>query len=201
MPYSQSLDSVILSFNKISILENLDRAPKLSVLDLHNNKIDVLPDSILSMSALKTLNLSNNNLSDLPPRLGLMDNLVRITLEGNPLKSIKASMRNAGAEPLKKYLKMRLDENTVEEEEKRGAKERRLPGSVQEMDVWDTLLREFVQGSALDLRGKVSLKTYFCCRIWIIFLARYGTTTRSLRLTFHKTSCFNFQKRFIYSVF
>lgn len=121
VPYSQTLDSIIISFNKISILENLERAPKLSVLDLHNNKIDFLPESILEMGNLKTLNLSNNNLSDLPPRLGMMDNLVRITLEGNPLKSIKASMRNAGAEPLKKYLKMRLDDSVVEQEEKKGA--------------------------------------------------------------------------------
>jgi hypothetical protein len=40
----------------------------------------------------------------------LLENLVRISLEGNPLKSLKASMRGAKADELKKYLKLKLGE-------------------------------------------------------------------------------------------
>ena len=62
---------------------------------------------------MKTLKVSNNDLSDINPRISLLPNLVRINIEGNPLKCIKSTMRNAGAEQLKKYLKMRLDEGEV----------------------------------------------------------------------------------------
>lgn len=65
------------------------------------------------LSNLKTLKISNNNLSDINPRISLLPQLVRISIEGNPLKAIKATIRNAGAEPLKKYLRMRLDESEV----------------------------------------------------------------------------------------
>jgi hypothetical protein len=42
---------------------------------------------------------------------------VRINIEGNPLKCIKSNLRNAGAEELKKYLKLRLSENEIAKEE------------------------------------------------------------------------------------
>lgn len=65
------------------------------------------------MKNLKTLKVSNNNLSDINPRISLLPVLVRISIEGNPLKCIKSTMRNAGADQLKKYLKMRLDDGEV----------------------------------------------------------------------------------------
>lgn len=40
----------------------------------------------------------------------MLTELVRINIEGNPLRTIKASMRTAGAVELKKYLKTRLSE-------------------------------------------------------------------------------------------
>ncbi len=66
---------------------------------------------------MKTLKISNNDLHDINPRISLLPNLVRINIEGNPLKGIKSTMRNAGAEQLKKYLKNRLDEGEVQIEE------------------------------------------------------------------------------------
>jgi len=67
---------------------------------------------------LKTLKISNNDLSDINPRLALIDSLVRIALEGNPLRSIKPSMRNAGAVELKKFLKMRMGDEEIHRIEK-----------------------------------------------------------------------------------
>jgi Leucine-rich repeat (LRR) protein len=104
IPKSFELDSLILAFNFISSLSNLDNCPNLSVLDLHNNRISELSGEVLHLKNLKTLNLSNNDLSDLPPQLALLDQLVRIQIEGNPLKSIKSTMRTANAVQLKKYL-------------------------------------------------------------------------------------------------
>jgi Leucine-rich repeat (LRR) protein len=60
------------------------------------------------MRLLKTLDLSNNDLSDLPSELGILPKLTRINIEGNPMKTIKSSMRTAGAEVLKKYLVTRI---------------------------------------------------------------------------------------------
>mmetsp|Transcript_580 Transcript_580/g.661 ORF Transcript_580/g.661 Transcript_580/m.661 type:complete len:101 (+) Transcript_580:851-1153(+) len=99
-------------------MQNLERAPNITVLDLHNNKMDHLPDSICTMYNLKTLKISNNNLSNINPKISLIDSLVRIALEGNPLRSLKPAIRNAGAVELKKYLKMRLDDEVIVKEEK-----------------------------------------------------------------------------------
>lgn len=113
IPLSKKLDTLSLSFNFLEHISNLDRAVNLSVLDLHNNKLSEFPVSILELSQLKTLKVSNNNLGDINPRISLLPQLVRINIEGNPLKSVKTAMRTAGAEQLKKYLKMRLEEGEV----------------------------------------------------------------------------------------
>jgi len=99
------------------------------VLDLHNNKLPELPLSLFGLNQLKTLTLSNNDLSDINPRLSLMPNLVRINIEGNPLRRIKPAMRSAGAVELKKYLKMRLEENDVQAEEMRIDAMQGVPGA------------------------------------------------------------------------
>ena len=99
------------------------------MLDLHNNKLPELPLSLFGLNHLKTLTLSNNDLSDINPRLSLMPNLVRINIEGNPLRRIKPAMRSAGAVELKKYLKMRLEENDVQTEEMRIDAMQGVPGA------------------------------------------------------------------------
>jgi Leucine-rich repeat (LRR) protein len=85
----------------VDTFENLDRAPNLTIIDLHNNKLVLLPEEVTELRKLKTLKVSNNDLSDLNPRLALLSSLVRINIEGNPLKCIKTTLRGAGAEPLK----------------------------------------------------------------------------------------------------
>mmetsp|Transcript_13221 Transcript_13221/g.18141 ORF Transcript_13221/g.18141 Transcript_13221/m.18141 type:complete len:88 (+) Transcript_13221:869-1132(+) len=86
-----------MSFNSLEGIDNLENAPNLTVVDLHNNKLTALPESLLQLQELKTLKISNNNLSDINPRIALLPNLVRMNIEGNTLKSIKPAMRSAGA--------------------------------------------------------------------------------------------------------
>jgi Leucine-rich repeat (LRR) protein len=107
------LDQILLSYNHIQSIDNLERCPNLTVLDLHNNKIAALPDTICSLYHLKTLTVSNNDLSDINPKIAILDSLVRLAIEGNPLRSIKPAMRNAGAVQLKKFLKTRLGEEDL----------------------------------------------------------------------------------------
>ena len=80
----------------------------MTTLDLHNNKLQSLPESILGLYQLKTLTISNNDLSDINPKLALIDSLMRLTIQGNPLRAIKPAMRSAGSADFKKYLQMRL---------------------------------------------------------------------------------------------
>ena len=118
----------MLAFNRIDKLNNLIRAPNMTILDLHNNKLVLLPEEICDLRQLKTLKVSNNDLADLNPRISLLGNLVRINIEGNPLKSIKPALRTAGAGPLKDYLKLRLSENEVAKDEISQNKAANLPG-------------------------------------------------------------------------
>ena len=118
-----------LAYNQIETISNLENAANLSVLDLYNNKLSTLPESLLNMTHLKTLNISNNNLNEINPRIALIDELVRINIEGNPLRSIKPAMRNADAFQLKKYLKMRLGEEEADRAEMKQAAAKNLPNS------------------------------------------------------------------------
>ena len=49
VPNAPKLDQILLAFNQLSTLSNLERAPNLSVLDLHNNKLEALPESVLGL--------------------------------------------------------------------------------------------------------------------------------------------------------
>ena len=92
------LDSLILSCNKITKINNIDYSPNLTILDLKNNKLQILSKEISFLKNLKTLDLTNNDLTDLPTEIAFLDKLVRLHLEGNSLKVIKHSVRSAGAE-------------------------------------------------------------------------------------------------------
>lgn len=109
------------------------------------------------MGGLKTLTISNNELRDINPRIALLEDLVRLNIEGNPLKAIKPAMRSANAVQFKEYLKMRLGEDEVEVEEAKQSAARGKPNMTNKggaYDQWDMLIREFKQGTALDLRNK-----------------------------------------------
>lgn len=63
-------------------------------------------------------------------------------------------MRNANAAELKKYLRMKLGDDENFEDEIQKAKAAKLPGAGAQYDVWEVLLREFVQNNALIVHKK-----------------------------------------------
>jgi len=126
------------------VVENLENAPNLTVLDLYNNKIKELPLCVYKMQELKTLGIANNDLNAIDPYLGNMVNLVRVSIEGNPPRSIESNMRSAGAAQLKKYLKDKLSDEKVEEGEQAYAHAKGLPGASGQQDPWAMMLREFI---------------------------------------------------------
>ena len=113
IPNSNKFDTIVLGFNKLVKICNLKNAPKISVLDLNNNKLENLSEEIFYLKELKTLNLMNNSINDLPPQLCFLKNLVRINLEGNPLKKLNSRVRSSNAENIKTYLRSRLTDEDM----------------------------------------------------------------------------------------
>ena len=73
LKHCQHLKELHVGFNRISQVtgEDIDSmANQLKVLDLRDNKIEVLPDEIVNLQSLERLDVSNNNLSILPFVLG-----------------------------------------------------------------------------------------------------------------------------------
>ncbi|ETV92615.1 hypothetical protein H310_13069 [Aphanomyces invadans] len=110
LPYECTLDTLFLGFNQLTTInaESLVRAKDhLTILDIRDNKLAVLPDDICQLHRLKTLDVSNNDLSDLPPGLGYLVHLHHILTDGNSMRAIRRTVLSSGCEPLKKYLRTR----------------------------------------------------------------------------------------------
>lgn len=84
--------------------ENL---PQLQVLDLRDNKIEVLPDEINMLQSLMRLDLSNNSILTLPVSLCTLAHLVSLQLDGNPLRSIRREIIQSGTTRILKTLRDR----------------------------------------------------------------------------------------------
>eukprot|EP01017_Pseudomicrothorax_dubius_P038901 TRINITY_DN5901_c0_g1_i3.p1 TRINITY_DN5901_c0_g1~~TRINITY_DN5901_c0_g1_i3.p1 ORF type:complete len:763 (+),score=167.89 TRINITY_DN5901_c0_g1_i3:74-2290(+) len=145
-PMSSRLDSVILAYNRISAFEGFEECKGITVLDLKYNKIALLPKTIARLPTLKTLDVSNNDLSDVPNELGFMTSLVRIALEGNPLKAIRSSVRQAGAEVVKRYLRDRQAPETAPQATREAMQEFNAPGA-KDLDPWLQLVRDFTNAN------------------------------------------------------
>lgn len=61
---------------------------KLTNLDLHDNKLEEIPDALGSLSNLKSLNVSGNCLSIVPNSLCELDNLLTLNLIGNDFETL-----------------------------------------------------------------------------------------------------------------
>lgn len=109
------LTDLSLSYNQISggMEESiLNSSLDLQVLDIGENKLEILPESILLLHSLKRLDISNNSIRNFPPELGLLSNIQTFSHFGNPAKV----PNGFGTEKLLKWLlnKLPLEQQMTE---------------------------------------------------------------------------------------
>ncbi|KAH9635538.1 hypothetical protein HF086_003152 [Spodoptera exigua] len=95
--------------------EFCDQMQHLNVLNIRDNKLEVLPENISLLQKLKRLDLTNNNLNKLPRNLGLLSQLQSINMEGNKLSFVRQDVIRGGTERMMKYLRDRITEEVVNE--------------------------------------------------------------------------------------
>ena len=84
-----------------TIIENdIELTSPLQVLELGNNQIISIPESICSLIKLQMLNLSDNKITSIPESIELLINLQELYLYNNQINLIPKSIKN------KSYLKL-----------------------------------------------------------------------------------------------
>ncbi|KAG7396827.1 hypothetical protein PHYBOEH_001687 [Phytophthora boehmeriae] len=99
LPESAALDQVFLGYNTLSSIDEnsiLCIKDSVTVLDMRDNKLQVLPANLACLYRLKTLDVANNDLTDLPPGLGYLKHLNHFIVDGNPLRAIRRSVISSG---------------------------------------------------------------------------------------------------------
>lgn len=89
------LNSLYLQRNQIKTIHGVEKASALTILDVSNNHIDVLPKHFGQLQNLVTLNLSGNWLHELPESIGSLGQLRALDCSCNKLKSLPNSLGNA----------------------------------------------------------------------------------------------------------
>ncbi|XP_068632359.1 leucine-rich repeat-containing protein 40-like [Battus philenor] len=90
--------------------EFCDQMQNLRVLNIRDNKIELLPENISLLQRLKRLDLTNNNLNKLPKNLGLLSQLQSINMDGNKLSFVRQDIIRGGTDRMMKYLRDRIAE-------------------------------------------------------------------------------------------
>lgn len=77
------------------------------MLDLCDNKIELLPDTIKEIEYLERLNLKNNSIINLPSNLCCLLHLKDLRLEGNPIKTVRNDILKSGTSRILRLLRER----------------------------------------------------------------------------------------------
>ena len=113
----ESLKELIVSYNSISEVGVL-YFPNLQHFDGRDNKLQRI-DFVMGFPQIAHLNLCNNDVAQPPPELATLTQLSTLNLEGNPIRSIRRDVIAKGTVEILKYLKTRLTEEPVTEEQSR----------------------------------------------------------------------------------
>jgi len=126
----QNLVEIYLGNNSLKMLP-YDLPNNIMILEVRDNKIIGLPDSITSFRKLERLDIANNSISKLHPEIGNMS-LKVLVLDGNPLKSIRRDVINRGTQAVLSHLKSRI---VVTEDATGDGNNSALPQSAQSTDL------------------------------------------------------------------
>lgn len=86
----------------------------LRILDLRDNKIEVLPEEISNLQHLIRLDLTNNALTNLPNSLSLLAHLQSLQVEGNKIRSIRRDIIQCGTSRILRFLRERHQAENIE---------------------------------------------------------------------------------------
>ncbi|GBM38001.1 Leucine-rich repeat-containing protein 40 [Araneus ventricosus] len=111
----KSLKEIHAGFNSIAVLstEFLETLPNIKLLDLRDNKISEIPDTICSLQSLERFDVSNNALSSLPFTLGTLPHLKFLSIDGNPMRTIRRDIIQRGTVQLLRWLRSRIEDPSL----------------------------------------------------------------------------------------
>ncbi|GFR32200.1 leucine-rich repeat-containing protein 40 [Trichonephila clavata] len=111
----KSLKEIHAGFNNIETLstEFLETLPNIKLIDLRDNKIPDIPDTICTLQSLERLDVSNNALTSLPYTLGTLPHLKFLSIDGNPMRSIRRDIIQRGTVQLLRWLRSRIEDPSV----------------------------------------------------------------------------------------
>ncbi|KAF0683881.1 Aste57867_24107 [Aphanomyces stellatus] len=110
----QALDTLLLSFNKLTSLNGVDWAAmtKLTSCLVSDNQLESIGTIHLAPS-LTSLNVENNNLRHIPLALGQSPNLRLVNVQGNPQRHIRYTIVQRGPQAVLQYLRDQHEQPTT----------------------------------------------------------------------------------------
>jgi hypothetical protein len=91
------------------VLEGIRKLHHLRFLNLSNNPLNTIPDSIFDLASLEELWLNQCNLVTVPQEILRLTNLKRFVLFGNPIHSPPAEIVNRGLDAIRNYWRQGQD--------------------------------------------------------------------------------------------
>ena len=101
-----SLETLNIAQNKISTLPNMINWKEIVRFIAGNNQMEMLPEGLVSLTAIKSIDLNSNKLTRIDDRIGLMVNLQALEIKNNPIRERRLLSLNL--EDLKAELRTRL---------------------------------------------------------------------------------------------
>src|SRR5262249_16038528 len=87
---------------------------RLAELDLDDNQLSILPDSIANLTGLTALEVTNNKLATLPDWLTNLPVSTTISAIGNPLVSPPPEISAGGSESIRTFIRARRQGSTAQ---------------------------------------------------------------------------------------